>query len=386
VLLVNRFFGDSQTPTGRMLLDVAEQLAAENHHVMVLTSQGRYVPGKSSVAVSGKHSFELHFVRQWSSLPRLLSWLWFWLHAVVRVPLMKWDRCVLLTDPPFLPVASYVPRWIHGRSRRIVLWTMDLYPEALAAAGRISGQGLIYKALKRVMNAALTSADAIIALGSRQRERLNQYRGFQKGRPSTIIIPPWDERPLEPIHRAANPVIKRFGWQQRKVALYAGNLGEGHTYQEFVEAAKWLHDHNRSDWVFAFFVRGAKVHALRQATGKLPNVLVADYLSDAETGALLWAATVHLISMQPGWEGVIVPSKLYGVIKTNAPVMFVGPRDADTSFEISRFGRGEQVNVEADGATVAHTLDRLAETFSLSPCEPVDSQSGHKAVSAFITS
>jgi len=85
-----------------------------------------------------------------------------------------------------------------------------------------------------------------------------------------------------------------------------------------------------------------------------------DYLPEGKTAALLWSASVHLITMQPGWQGVIVPSKLYGVLKTSAPVLFVGPEDAETSIEIIRLGRGQQVRAGAGGATVVNALDQLS--------------------------
>jgi len=53
--------------------------------------------------------------------------------------------------------------------------------------------------------------------------------------------------------------------------------------------------------------------------------------------------------MKPGWEGVIVPSKLYGILKTEAPVLFVGPEDADTSQEIRRLRRGKVLPIASDG-------------------------------------
>jgi len=153
--------------------------------------------------------------------------------------------------------------------------------------------------------------------------------------------------------------VKRFAWENYKVALYAGNLGEGHPHAEFVAGARWLYGSGRHDWLFVFVVRGSGVAQLRAESVTLPNVRVLDYLPESERANLLWAAAVHLVSMKPGWEGVIVPSKLYGILKTEAPVLFVGPEDADTSQEIRRLRRGKVLPIASDGKAVASSLDEL---------------------------
>ncbi len=35
--------------------------------------------------------------------------------------------------------------------------------------------------------------------------------------------------------------------------------------------------------------------------------------------------------MADGWEGIIVPSKLHGVLRTDAPVLFIGLWESDTA-------------------------------------------------------
>ena len=54
-----------------------------------------------------------------------------------------------------------------------------------------------------------------------------------------------------------------------------------------------------------------------------------------------------------------MPSKLYGVLETDAPVLFIGPDDADTAREIRRYHAGESLNEERSGAEIVEALDRL---------------------------
>ena len=355
VLLVNRFFG-SQAPTGRLLYDVAKRLVAEGHDVVVLTSQGSYVDSNTGPSVSKDHKIDVRIVWQSNVFPRLVNWGWFWIQAIVRVPAMRWDRCVLLTDPPFLAVAAPLAKCLTGPSRKIFWWTMDLYPDALYAAGIIDRDSVLYRTLQRCVESCLGSLDGAITLGSRQLDRLKGYRNWRSVG-SWIVVPPWDGPLPKPL--GFNPVAKKFGWENVKVALYAGNLGEGHLYAEFLDGAKWLQSKGRIEWLVVFVVRGSQVAQLRAESAGLPNVCVMDYLPEADRPSLLWSAAVHLVSMKPGWEGVIVPSKLYGILKTEAPVLFVGPDDADTSDEIRRHRRGKVLPSGSDGEVVASVIDEL---------------------------
>jgi hypothetical protein len=89
-------------------------------------------------------------------------------------------------------------------------------------------------------------------------------------------------------------------------------------------------------------------------------VHVSGYASEEETPKLLASARVHLITMSPGWEGIVVPSKLYGCIRTGRPVLFIGPEDADTAREIRTNDWGAVLPPGASGGDVAAAILELA--------------------------
>ena len=87
---------------------------------------------------------------------------------------------------------------------------------------------------------------------------------------------------------------------------------------------------------------------------------VTGYATEQETPGLLASARVHLITMSPEWEGVVVPSKLYGCIRTGRPVLFIGPENADTAREIRAHDRGMVLPPGASGEKVAAVILELA--------------------------
>lgn len=354
-LLVNRYYGGQHVPTGRMLQDLGQELQRQGHVVRVFTSGDAYVPSESG----GPSAEEVAVTKLWAEGPwRLLNWLLFWLQVCLRLPLAKWDRCVVLTDPPFMIVAAPLAR-LFGSSRRFYWWTMDLYPEALVARGMLRAGGLAHRFFRFLNNFGLRSTSGVICLGQRQLAHLKKYSHFPDSPDFSCVVPPWDDRPIPHVPRQQNRFLAKYGWENKRVALYAGNLGEAHCFREILEAARELHRRGDATWMFVFVVRGASKARLQAEAAGQANVRVLDYQPPEWTADLLWAADVHLITMSEGWQGVVVPSKLYGVLKTEAPVLFIGPPDADTADEIRAHGAGTVLPIGSSGATVASSLEQL---------------------------
>jgi hypothetical protein len=366
ILIVNRFFGGAQIPTGRMAEDVALKLVEAGHQVTALASSGEYV-GAARRADGIQHTvngIRLEEVRVPKWMPRALAWLWFTRQARKRIPQMEWDVCVLMTDPPLLPLlARRIRRKAYG-TRHIAVWLMDLYPEALAASGRITKSNPLYRWYLNKRQRALAACDLLICLGQTQKELLDAggtRHTANSIRPTRIaVVPPWDDR---------GNIAPATDESLQNLALYAGNLGEAHCFEEILAAAPYL----PADWTIRFATRGAKFAALKAAASELKRpkdektkrlgarVETTGYASEEETPGLLASARVHLVTMSPGWEGIVVPSKLYGCIRTGRPVLFIGPENADTAREIRAHDWGKVLPSGASGEEVAAAMLDLAK-------------------------
>ncbi len=500
ILIVNRFFGGAQIPTGRMAEDVARVLVAGGHEVTALASSGAYEgaaqavdqetkrpkdqktgdmrrvdpptrsPRQPTPAGQGALNVESVQVPKW--MPRAVAWLWFTWQARKRIPRMDWDVCVLMTDPPLLPLLARGAARRRDKEtkrpkdqktdRRVAVWLMDLYPEALAASGRLSEGNPLYRWYFEKRQKALANADLLVCLGHTQKEllgagarqsgvsverclpsaaphavsqtRLSEAVKTEKPKhcptelprlpdalgPRTVVVPPWDDR--------GNIALATEG-SLKNLALYAGNLGEAHCFEEILAAVPFL----PGDWKIRFAVRGAKAGALKEKAKGISHRLtridtdgsdrhappglggnahtkvtlgarsassdgeiaeaqegaasllvsssfglfsslgakieITGYASEEETPGLLASARVHLITMSPGWEGIVVPSKLYGCIRTGRPVLFIGPEKADTAREILANDWGAVLPPGASGERVAAAILELAARPTKAPVE-----------------
>lgn len=357
ILLVNRFASGQHVPTGRMLADLTHVLKRQGAHVTVFTGRGEYsgTSDRHDVAVAADK-----IVRP----PRLLgdsfrpvSWIWFWLcfpfwWVFVRG---KFEHVVVLTDPPFLPFwFGVVPR--PRALRRITWWTMDLYPEALLAAGKVRPGGVVHRFLRWLNDVGLRGIDAVVTLSRAQLGAVEGYRSFSVARPArSMVLAPWDIRPVAPIPIEDNLLVDEMGWRGKRVVLYAGNLGEAHDATALVSAARQSSHCEEDPWHFVFAIRGSRKASLISETRDLKNVEVHDYFPEARTAELLSAAAVHVVTLREEWKHVLVPSKLFGALATGRPVLFLGPTEALDTFEGVRV-----LDHDSPEEAILATLEELA--------------------------
>jgi colanic acid biosynthesis glycosyl transferase WcaI len=143
-----------------------------------------------------------------------------------------------------------------------------------------------------------------------------------------------------------------MGLAGRFVVGYSGNLGRAHEFDTLVAAARLLGEDSR----FAFLITGAgaKADALRDSVRAqgldsffFQNYQPAELLSDS-----LAAADVHFVSLLPALEGLIVPSKIYGILAAGRPAVFVG----DVAGDLARMVREQDCGI----AVAVGDSERLA--------------------------
>ncbi len=147
-----------------------------------------------------------------------------------------------------------------------------------------------------------------------------------------------------------------LGLAGKFVAMYSGNLGLAHSTAEFLDAARRLRD--REDIVFLFVGDGPRLAEVRaaQAAEGLENIRFLDYFPRDQLHASLSLADVHLISMRSEMTGIVVPGKLYGVMASARPAVFVGPPHCETADTIRQAACGLTVRLgDANGLVEALT-------------------------------
>ncbi len=364
IVFVNRYFAPDQSATSRLLTDLTRRLTERGLAVRVITSRQLY--DDSGAALPPREiigGVEVHRVstatRGRSRLAgRTLDYATF--HAAAGMELMqqlsRGDVVVAETDPPLLSIAaSHAARW---KGAVLVNWLQDVFPEvAVALTPGILPPWLMGR-LIAARDRSLKRAAVNVVLSDGMRQRLIR-RGIASSR--IKVVPNWaDTASLAPQPAAGSFTRRRLALTGRFVVGYSGNLGRAHEFDTLLGAARLLREETR----FAFLVTGAgaRFAALKASAAALG--LESFHFQDLQPAALLAdnlaAADVHWVSLKPELEGLIVPSKLYGILAAGRPVIFVGDHNGDVARVLREHDCGIAVPV-GDSARFAVELRALAD-------------------------
>jgi glycosyltransferase involved in cell wall biosynthesis len=265
------------------------------------------------------------------------------------------DVVVAKTDPPLIAVGAALVARIRGAS--LVNWLQDIYPEVAIRLGVPGVRGPLGALLAKLRNLALKSAVINVAIGERMREFIAD-RGVDG---ATIrVIANWvDDQAITPIPRADNPLRASLGLQDHFVVGYSGNLGRAHEFETLLGAAHLLRAETRL--AFLFFGGGFHMDALKarvrdQGLSELFMFQPSQPLSDLSNSLSL--PDVHWLSLRPQLEGLIVPSKFYGIAAAGRPVLSITAEDG----EIARIVQEAECGVVVEpgrSSALAAAIQRL---------------------------
>jgi colanic acid biosynthesis glycosyl transferase WcaI len=177
----------------------------------------------------------------------------------------------------------------------------------------------------------------------------------------TRVMPNWaDTVNLVPQRTADSKLRRDLGLQDRFVIGYSGNFGRAHEFQTLLGAARLLRQDPR--FVFLMTGGGARMRELKDAVKHdgLDNFVFRGYQQADRLCDALTAADVHLVSLLPALDGLIVPSKVYGILAVGRPVIFIGSADNDLVRMIGSHECGVAITV-GDGMGLATQLRALRD-------------------------
>ena len=126
-------------------------------------------------------------------------------------------------------------------------------------------------------------------------------------------------------------------------------------------AAELLRD--EPDVLFAFVGAGPRREAVErevQCRG-LGNVEFRPHVDRPRLGESLTAGDLHLVTLREGIAGLVVPSKIYGILAAGRPTLYVGPDEGEVA-EILEEGRcGTRVALGDAAALATAIRDYVAD-------------------------
>lgn len=353
-----------------MLSDLAFGLAERGMRVTVITSRLCYDGDDKSLArhesfsgVDIRRVWTTRFGRSSLTL-RAIDYLTFYISAAWALlrTAGRGDVVIAMTDPPMLSVIAAPIAKLRGAV--LVNWLQDLFPEvaeALYSGGKLSRP--LFRTLRKLRNSSLRRADMNVAIGELMAERI-QRAGVS---PSRICVRPnWaDCDAVHPVTRSDNPLRDDWNLANHFVVGYSGNLGRAHEFQPILEAIETIErDGGRSlipsiRWLFIGGGHAAELLKAEADKRGLTTVSFRPYQTRSKLSQSLSAADVHIVTLRPELEGLIVPSKFYGIAAAGRPVLFIGAAGGELARLTQQHACGISV-ANGDGNALREAILNLA--------------------------
>jgi len=356
ILLFNEYYPPDTSATAKMAALVAETLA-QRHKVTVVAGRPSYDPDerypfaflrrdvRNDVVVErvGSTAYPRHRMRR-----RVSNYLTYLALAVPRALAIRSDVVLAMTDPPVAGMAGAFVARLSGRP--FVYNIRDLYPD-MAVGGDIVRPSRWVERWEKMHRSALRQAARVIVLGDDMRARI-----LAKGvHPERVVVVRDGTAFPASMPAPDNPVVREIRCGFPFVVLHAGNLGFYGAWGTLLKAAEILRNENTG---FVFIGDGAHRAALQTATMECANVRFLPFRPVDQVPHVMTAGDVHIVTVRRGLEGIVVPSKLYGILAAGRPVLAVADASSDAARIVVESGCGLAADPD-DPAAVASAIRKL---------------------------
>jgi colanic acid biosynthesis glycosyl transferase WcaI len=361
VLLLNLYYPPDTSATAKMAKTVAAALAAK-HEVTILSGRPSYDPterrdwhlyqtekaGNIRVIRVGSTDYSRLQMKK-----RVFNYLSYVFLAVPRALFLHCDVILAMTDPPFEGILGAFVAML--KNKPYVYNIRDLYPD-MALGGSIVEPGPLARIWEKLHRWALRRATKVIVLGNDMRNRI-----LRKGVDPARVVVVRDGAEILPngvlLENLDRSVIDAIRGQFRFVLLHAGNLGFYGAWDTLLEGARSL----AADGVALVLVGdGAQREKLESAYSGISNVRFLPFFPAVKIPSVLAAPDAHVITIKRGLEGVVVPSKMFGILAAGKPIVALAPEECD----VVSIGGEKGFSISADPDRPEQFADRVRQILS----------------------
>ncbi|MCB2010477.1 MAG: glycosyltransferase family 4 protein [Geminicoccaceae bacterium] len=368
LVAINRYYRPDESATAQLLTGLLEHRADRGERVTVIAGRSLYAGQHTTLAPRDRLD-GVEILRVWSTrfgrhvLPaRIIDDLTFCASALLVLTglLRRGDILLAKTDPPILPLMAMIAARLRGA--RLHVWCQDLFPETAIALGMTARIPMVGRILRGLRNLAIARAERIVVIGDGMAETLVR-QGIEHER--IAIAPNWAPETVMPVPAANNPLRRELGLQEMKIVGYSGNLGRAHAA---AEVARLVEDSlGCRDLAWVFCGGGHGMQRIAALAHRLPcdRLKFLPHQPRAGLARSLSLPDMHLVSLDPACEGLVLPSKIYGIVAAGRPVLFLGDPLGPTARLIRELDLGIVLPVDRPNEALERLLSCLRGEITL---------------------
>jgi glycosyltransferase involved in cell wall biosynthesis len=327
--VVTQFFPPDYAATGQLIEELVRQLGQQGIDIKVFTGQPGYAFDAATAPAYEQHELvqikrsrttqiSSHRIRG-----KLINGVSFAIRTMLHLIINTHRRNLVLvtTAPPFLPFLSYLVNLFFGLPYVCLLY--DLYPDIATELGVLPKQHWLARFWRSINCKVWRRAKGIIVLSPNMKQRVVGH--CPEAEHKIAVIHSWaDPEAIVPMPKQKNWFAWRYGLINKFTVLYSGNMGRCHDIDTIFETAIQLQDEPIQ---FVCIGSGAKRKSLMEKVEELglTNILFLPYQDKDVLPYSLTACDLSLVSVSPGMESLVAPSKLYPALASGRPIAAVCP-------------------------------------------------------------
>jgi glycosyltransferase involved in cell wall biosynthesis len=363
-IFLNRFFFPDHSATSQILTDLAFHSAASGIETHIVTSKQLYddpdarLPTEETVRDVHIHRVSTTQFGRSALLGRSIDYISYYFSTWRRLRSLakRGDIVVAMTDPPLISIIAMLA--VRAREAQLVNWLQDIYPEVAIQLNVPLANSPVGRIISIVRNRSLKAAKANVVVG---RQMMTQILSRGAAADRVYVIHNWaDDEAIRPVSHIDNPFRHKWQLEDKFVVGYSGNLGRAHEFNTLLAASERLKDH--SHILFACVGGGYGFDELRRKVAQQGLDRTFQFFSYQDRSMLkysLGVADVHWISLKPQLEGLIVPSKFYGVAAAGKPIIAISAENGEIAQLINQHGCGIVIK-PGDAEALAQAIVDLA--------------------------
>ncbi|MDZ8225842.1 MULTISPECIES: glycosyltransferase family 4 protein [unclassified Nostoc] len=320
ITIITQYFYPSHAATAQLMTDLAKGLSRKGYQVNIFTgTQAKDTTPEFSNQVAINRAFS-PIAANTSILSKIISSIFFLLGALKYVIFLvpRTTPVLIASNPPYAGILGIIFKVIRGGKYHFLL--QDIFPESAVMSGIFKQNSFLFIYFSKLIYLTYKYAENIIVLSTSMQYFLeNKYPELKL---KIKVIENWAVEDIIICDKQANDFAQQYNIDKVFTVLYSGNLGRLHDIETIIEAAKILKD---TLIQFVFIGAGAKTKLVEQAinTHKLTNILLLPYQPRELLPLSLTACDLSLVSLIPGAESIVTPSKLYGMLAAGRGIIAI---------------------------------------------------------------
>ena len=354
ILIIEQHFYPEVAATGQLLLDLCEDLVKVGYQVKVIAGNPTEIYQKEIKVVRKENFKGIEIVRlrntrlsKYNMAGRIINYLTFHLSIFFHLIFTQSpDLVIVLSTPPFISVHGVFLKVF--KNCKVIYNVQDLFPELAVQLNKLKNKTFI-SVLKSLSRFIISRMDRVVVVGEYMEKKIKEEITKDcKTEQHISTIHNWaDGKKIKIIEYNNNYLKNEWGLEGKFIILYSGNIGYLHEFDTIINTAESLQRKGHHDILFVFVGEGIKKEYIKNEVNKkdLNNFLFFPYQPRENLTYSLGLADVSLVTLEKGFEGMVVPSKIYGILASGSPVIGIVGRDSEITDIISDAKCGKLVQI-----------------------------------------